>query len=179
MSRSPLPTNLPGVLALSLCLTSCAVSLESSRRPLAPSPGAFGAAPEPSPHCKGLDRDRSNWAAVAAGAALLTSSAGIATIPVGDDQGRIALASASVGGAVLGAVALALQHAATEAWSRDCAPLPVSPVPSPRPPVSAAPAPLPPVPPSSSSSSTWAPFPLPPASGSPAPAPSSSARRPG
>jgi len=146
-------------LVLVLCCTSCAVSLESSRRTL---PVSFGATAEPSLHCQGLDRDRSTWAAVAAGAALLTGSSGIATIPTGDDTGRIALASTGVAGAVVGAVALAFEHSATEAWSRDCATVVASVSPAPQPPV--------PQPPVSAAPSSSTPSPLPPSSSNPSPA---------
>jgi hypothetical protein len=111
------------ILAPLLFCSACAGSLETARD----SSRKFGAAkPDPSPHCQGLDRDRANWAAVAAGAAILSGSSGIATLPDTGPEGRIALGITSIAAAVLGGVALSESHAAGEAWARDCAPPPVS-----------------------------------------------------
>ena len=111
------------ILAPLLLCSACAGSLETARD----SSRHFGAAlPDPSPHCQGLDRDRANWAAVAAGAAILSGSSGIATLPDTGPEGRIALGVTSIAAAVLGGVALSESHAAGEAWARDCAPPPVS-----------------------------------------------------
>ena len=122
------------ILAPLLLCSACAGSLETARD----SSRHFGAAlPDPSPHGQGLDRDRANWAAVAAGAAILSGSSGIATLPDTGPEGRIALGVTSIAAAVLGGVALSESHAAGEAWARDCAPPPSAAAPL----VSAAPIP--------------------------------------
>lgn len=143
-------------LALALLVTTgCAGSLEAARDSSLPRPH-FGAAPvDPSPHCQGLDRDRANWSAVAAGAAILSGGSALSTIPDTGSESRLALGITGAVAAVLGAVALAESHAASEAWARDCAP-PVVPAT----PVSSA-GPVAPVAVSSSSSAASAPTPAP------------------
>lgn len=111
---------LPTILGAWLAL-GCAGSLEAAAR----SPSGFRAdavsVAEPSPHCQGLDRDRVTWGAVAAGAAILGGSGGIAVIPIDSEGGRMALGITSAVAATVGAVALGMQTGATEAWARDCA----------------------------------------------------------
>ena len=109
-----------------VCLVGCAGSLEQARDSTLPRPHFGAPQADPSPHCQGLDRDRANWSAVAAGAAILSGGSGIATLPDTGPESRIALGITATVAAVVGAVALAETHAASEAWARDCAPPPVS-----------------------------------------------------
>lgn len=108
------------LLVATLLCTGCAGSLEEAHR--AGHPVRFAAVAEPSEHCQGLDRDRSLWTAVAAGAGVLAGGAGLTTIPVKDDDGRVALVVSGVAATALAATALALETSATEAWVRDCGP---------------------------------------------------------
>ena len=109
-----------------VCLVGCAGSLEQARDSTLPRPHFGSPQAEPSPHCQGLDRDRANWSAVAAGAAILSGGSGIATLPDTGPESRIALGITATVAAVVGAVALAETHAAAEAWARDCAPPPAA-----------------------------------------------------
>lgn len=98
-----------------LLLTGCAVPLESARRE-----GVLGASPATSEHCQGLDSARITWGAIAKGAAIAAGASGVSALPFDDKEARVALASAAVGAAVVGAVAVYVSEGHDAAWAREC-----------------------------------------------------------
>jgi hypothetical protein len=110
---------------LLLLLTGCAGSLPEAQTAGAHDRAAklglkFGATPNPTPYCSGLDASHRFWGGVAKSSALLAGGAGLATVPVDNKDAELGLA---IGSAAMGAVAAAATYFAEDAassFARDC-----------------------------------------------------------
>ncbi len=109
-------------LLMTLCLCGCSGSLTQAHTDgLAARRGAtVGVAP--SARCQSIDNQRTTWGAVEVGGVVLTSASGIGTLALPGDSRDVqrALAGATLGAAVVTAVAFEVEQAKDTAWVREC-----------------------------------------------------------
>lgn len=109
------PATVAKISILPLILAcSCAGSFETAR-----TAGLQSAAP-PSPHCEGLDSDRSLFSALAKGLAAASGAQGLSALPINDATGREILAAGVVLTAAGAIIVQTIADSKSTSWVRDC-----------------------------------------------------------
>lgn len=107
------------VIAALLVLPACVGRLGQSSQ-LGADDRAHGMPASSVERCRELDDDRSLWAALAKGGAIVAGGSGLAAVPVDDQGARLGLALGAVAAAAFAALASELQEGRGDEWAREC-----------------------------------------------------------